>query len=86
MPRFFFHTEDGERLNDAEGSELPDIQAAKDTAVQILAETLRGNSRLFWETESFRVTVTDEDRLTLFSLQVSATMAAAMAGRRPTSR
>ena len=82
MPTFFFHTEDGERLDDAEGSDLPDLRAAQDAAVQILAESLRGNSRLFWDTQSFRVTVADERGLTLFSLEVSATMAAAMGGRR----
>jgi hypothetical protein len=79
MPRFFFHTEDGELLIDRDGTELAGLDAAKDTAVQIMAESLHGNSRLFWENEGFRVTVTDAQDLTLFSLQVSATFAAAMA-------
>ena len=83
MPTFYFHTEDGVRVADTQGSDLPDIAAAEDAAVQILAESLRGNSRLFWDTEGFTVTVTDAKGLTLFSLQVSATMSSAMAGRRP---
>ena len=80
MPRFYFHTENGDRLSDTDGSELPDVKAAEDAAVQILAETLRGNSKTFWENEGFRVTVTDDRGLTLFFLQVSATMSAAMGG------
>jgi hypothetical protein len=78
MPMFYFHTEDGEPLADTEGSDLADVEAAKDAAVQILVETLRGNSRLFWRDEGFSVTVADATGLTLFTLQVSATMAAAM--------
>ena len=81
MPRFYFHTEDGELLLDRDGADLPDLDAAKDAAVQIMSESLRGNSRLFWDTEGYRVIVTDAQDLTLFSLQVSATYAAAM--RRP---
>jgi hypothetical protein len=86
MPTFYFHTEDGEQVTDTEGSELADIAAAEDAAVQILAESLRGNSKLFWESEGFSVTVTDAEGLTLFSLQVSATIAAAMAGRKAKGR
>jgi hypothetical protein len=86
MPTFFFHTEDGERLQDGEGSQLPDVEAAKDAAVQILVEALRGASNRFWETESFRVVVADERGLTLFSLQMSATLAAAMGGHRGTGK
>jgi hypothetical protein len=82
MPTFYFHTEDGERLTDTEGSDLADIAAAEDAAVQILAESLRGNSKLFWDNGSYSITVADDRGLTLFSLQVSATMAAAMGGGR----
>jgi len=87
MPTFYFHTEDGERVADTDGSDLADIEAAKDAAVQILAESLRGNSDLFWRHEGFSVIVTDDNALTLFSLNVSATMAAALGGgaRRTTS-
>jgi hypothetical protein len=81
VPKFYFHTENGERVADTDGSDLADIAAAEDAAVQILSETLRGNSKLFWENEGFSVTVTDDQGLTLFSLQVSATIAAAISGR-----
>lgn len=86
MPIFYFHTEDGVRVADNVGSDLADIAAAEDAAVQILAECLRGNSQMFWDTEGFTVTVTDADGLTLFSLQLSVTMSAAMAGRKPKKR
>jgi hypothetical protein len=82
MPIFHFHTEDGVRISDTEGTDLADVEAAKDAAVQILAETLRNNSRLFWAHEGFSIIVTDDQALTLFSLNVSATMSAALGGGR----
>ena len=39
MPRYFFDTDDGEkRHDDDEGTELADDQAARDEAVQAMAE------------------------------------------------
>ena len=81
MPRFFFHTEDGHRQNDEDGAELADIEAAKHAATQLLAESLRNNSQLFWDTENFRIIVADEAGLTLFSLELAVIIAPAMKAR-----
>jgi len=70
MPRYHFHTEDGECLADKEGTELKDIDAARDTSVQLLAECLKGNSELFWRHEGFAVIVTDHSGLRLFQLHL----------------
>ncbi|SEM71244.1 hypothetical protein SAMN04515666_12016 [Bosea lupini] len=38
MPRYFFHTRDGENVElDDEGTELPNEKAAKDAAKELLA-------------------------------------------------
>lgn len=75
MPRFHFHTEDGVADTDRVGRELADIDAARAAAIQVLTDRLSGSPQTFWDTESFRVTVTDDTGLTLFTLQLSATLA-----------
>jgi len=68
MPRFFFDIIDcGDPVPDAEGTELPDRQAARKTALQTLAEIAR------WEVPEkpfcdFRVRVRDEQQNTVLNL------------------
>jgi hypothetical protein len=76
MSRFHFHTEDGVCIADKRGIELADLEAAKRTAVQVLVEALHKRPQAFWETEAFRVIVSDHRGLNLFVLELSATMAA----------
>jgi hypothetical protein len=41
MPRYYFHTRDGDRLiKDPEGIELPSIKLARDEAIQAAREIL----------------------------------------------
>ena len=56
----------------AGGKDSPDLEAAKEAAVQVLSETLHRNSRHFWETGAFRVIVTDQRGLRLFVVELSA--------------
>ena len=72
MPRYFFHTEDGRRFPDREGTELPDLEAAKASALVVLSEVLRDNPDEFWAHERFEVTVTDEANQKLFSINMFA--------------
>jgi hypothetical protein len=45
VPRFYFHFQDGSsRLNDPEGMELPDAEAAWYQAVRSARELVRGDS------------------------------------------
>ena len=78
MSRYYFHSEDGESVVDEEGTELKDLAAAKDAAVAYLVDSLRHHPERLWDTESFRITVQDETRLTLFTIETSATYAAAL--------
>jgi hypothetical protein len=75
MVRYFFTVEDGQARTDAEGTELPSLQAAKHDAVQILSDALRNNAEAFWRAPTFSVVVRDETGLVLFTLDLSATMA-----------
>lgn len=75
MARYFFHLKDGVFAADDEGQELPNLAAAKDAAVQVLVDILKGDSCKFWDTESLQVIVSDANGLTLLSLDLSATLA-----------
>lgn len=78
MPRFFFHTEDGRCLQDEEGTDLIDVHAARNEAVMILAELLKDDPEEFWRDRSFKLTVTDDEGLTLYILDVSGVASAAV--------
>lgn len=60
MPTYHFHTEDGRRMEDEEGTHLPSDDAARFEAVRVLGELLREKPELFWDHERFTVTVVDE--------------------------
>jgi hypothetical protein len=46
MPRYFFDLDDGERVTpDAEGTELPDLQAARAEALHMLGEIAKAEMR-----------------------------------------
>jgi len=77
MPRFYFHTEDGRRYPDEEGTELPDVEAARTEATRILAELLKEQPRELWDTGRLRVEVTDERSRRVLALAVSLNSEAA---------
>lgn len=59
MPRYYFHTENGDRVRDDQGEELADLDAARNEALTVLGEILRYRGSAFWTTGSFSVIVTD---------------------------
>ena len=77
MPRFFFHTEDGECFPDDEGVVLATIADAKRVAVQVLCDALKGRPQELWHTGAFRLICQNEDHLTLFHIEMTAILAAA---------
>jgi hypothetical protein len=77
MPKFFFHTEDGRCFSDEDGTDLPDLDAAKAEALRLIGEVAREDGAEFWTTGELRLTVADQRNLTLFALDVSAIMAPA---------
>lgn len=60
MTRYYFHAADGVQFRDAEGEELPDLDAAKDVALQVLTEMLPLKRDDFWNTKKFSVSVKDQ--------------------------
>ena len=75
MPRYFFHFEHHEALRDTIGMELPDIAAAKCEAFEVIARKLCESRQGFWDADTFQVTTTDSDGLTLFMLDMMVAMA-----------
>ena len=79
MSRFYFHTEDGRIQRDREGVELADLHAARFEAIRALGEILKERADEFWADGVLRMTVADDDGLTLFLVEVTATVAPAAA-------
>jgi hypothetical protein len=64
MPRFHFHLRARGRIHrDPEGTELPDLAAAKDHAVAVAGELMRGDGTRHWS-----MSVDDERGGALFDL------------------
>lgn len=80
MPRYFFDIVDGQNFPDLQGSEFPDLAAARIEAVRYAAEVLKEMPERFWHCEAWMMTVSDRNRSPLFTLKFlaeSATPAAA---------
>ena len=72
MARFFFNVHDGSDRPDREGTELPDLAAARHAAVRFAAELLRDHPDEFWNGEDWSMDVADADGLLFFTLMFSA--------------
>ena len=77
MTRYFFNTQDGHCLLDKDGTELPDLEAAKTEATQLLADSLNHSPDTLWGTGHFSITVTDEKGLTLLVVDADGALAPA---------
>ena len=82
MARYFFHSEDGRRISDEEGTELATLAAARIEAVRVLGDLLKEDPGHVLATGGLQLTVTDEAGLIYFALDLSATDAAAGQARR----
>ncbi|MEW6538095.1 MAG: hypothetical protein AB1448_05835 [Pseudomonadota bacterium] len=72
MPRYFFHTLNGDCVRDEQGEELKNIDAAREEAVAVLGEILRYSGASFWTTGAFSVIVTDAEGQTVVSVTAAA--------------
>lgn len=72
MPRYFFHTQNGDCIRDDQGEELRSVEAAREEAVAVLGEILRYRGASFWTTRAFSVIVTDTEGRTVVSVTASA--------------
>lgn len=68
MPRFHFNVHDGSNHPDPDGAELPDFPTARKYAVRYFGEMLQGDPCAFRNGEEWKMEVTDETGLVLFSL------------------
>jgi hypothetical protein len=60
MPRFYFHVNDDRTILDEEGTELPDMEAARREAITTAGEMLRdGSGAVVWGGKPWRMWVTD---------------------------
>jgi hypothetical protein len=71
MPRYFFNVVDGVSLPDPDGVELPDLRTARIEAIRFSAQCLSEAADSFWDSEEWRLNVTDDHGLILFYLQIS---------------
>lgn len=72
MPRYFFDIVDGDDFPDSQGSEWPDLAAARIEAVRYAAEVLKEMPERFWNTEEWVMTVRDALRRPIFTLAFTA--------------
>jgi hypothetical protein len=72
VPQYFFNVLHDSSGFDIEGSELPDIYAAKVAAVRLCWEMIREIDGKFWEEPLWRLEVTNHQKRPLFTLTFSA--------------
>jgi uncharacterized protein YqjF (DUF2071 family) len=72
MPRYHFNVMDGTDVPDIVGTELTDLAEARREAVRLVGGLMRDTPLDFWREENWRMVVTDEAGLSLFSLHVLA--------------
>jgi len=72
MRRYYFHT-DSQR--DPNGAYLPTLAAAKCEAMAVAGRMICDQSASFWDAAEWCLTVSDENDLTLFQLNIVGTEA-----------
>lgn len=72
MPNYHFNLANHERIEDDEGTELPDLQAARIQAVVFAADYLHDTPELVWDGRRFSVEVTDDEGQMLFAIRIEA--------------
>ena len=78
MARYFFHLTSSNEIHDDEGAQFDDLDGARCHAVKMIADVLCHAPHEFWGAETYRVTVTDEAHLILFTVEMISIEAAAV--------
>jgi hypothetical protein len=68
LPRYFFHISDNSVFPDQDGTLLPNLAAARVEAVAVAGAMLRDHAPDFWVSGEWKVVVTSEDRVVLFTI------------------
>lgn len=71
MPRYFFHSQNGTEFIDSEGTVLVDSQAARNHAVIVAGELLKGAGCRGWSGTQLRLWVTDESGGTVCNVSLN---------------
>ncbi len=71
VPRFYFQIEDGKKIEDHDGTELPDLQSVRVEAVALAGALLKDHAPT-WDGSDWKMTVTDEAGRPVFKLCFSA--------------
>lgn len=75
MSRYFFHLTHSAEIRDETGVELENLHSAKCHAVKMIADTLCEQPEKFWESETYRVNVSDNKGLMLLSVEMVSFLA-----------
>ena len=73
MPRYHFSIYDGVSLPDHDGTELPDLQAARQEAIRFAGKIIADEARTLSLGEDWRMEVTDGSGMLLFRLDFVVT-------------
>jgi hypothetical protein len=73
VPRYFFDIASEHTIRDEDGENLPDSEAARETAIRIASELLPIHSRQLVQTGRVAITVRDERGATLHELECRLT-------------
>ncbi len=68
MPRFFFNCEGAQSFQDAEGTDLPNLDAVRWQAIHNASEILKEHADAYAKIKHWRVYVTDEHGATIFAM------------------
>lgn len=68
MPRYRFHVRDDLHTDDAEGAELPDLESARETAMEAARELVCADIKNGWLNLDHSIEVTDDEGATLFTV------------------
>ena len=82
VPRFFFHRADGVFDPDTEGTEFPDLAAARIEAIRFAAASITDNPHEVWKGHNFRIEVSDEQGMLLCTVVILGLDAPAARGLR----
>jgi len=70
VARYFFNEFDGQYKLDDKGLEMPTLEKARLEAVRYAGEAMRDQPDLAWKGDEFRVEVTDDNHVVLFTVIV----------------
>jgi hypothetical protein len=82
MPNYHFNISD-DASPDPDGIEIANLATAKCEAIQMAGRIICDAARDFWDRAEWTMTVTDDQGLTLFTLQIVGTEAPSVRMQRP---